>query len=88
VIFYEDLPYAHRITEEQIIEHISKLEKELGVKLESKINGMQESTINKEHAISVYKSQLTEEISAEILGRMNSVGGERIWGEADVMQQI
>lgn len=88
VIFYEDLPYAQRITEEEILKHVSELEEELGVELKNNINKLEESSINKEHAIGVYKSQLTEDICSEIIARMNVLQGERVWGEADLLQML
>lgn len=83
VIFFEDLPYAQRIGEDQIYRHIHTLEERLGVKLVSYIEGLEASNVNKERAIRVYKSQLNEEIVSEIVAHMNALGGERIWGEIE-----
>lgn len=88
VIFFEDLPYAQRIGEDQIHRHIKDLEEKLDVKLESYTDGMQSGTTNKEQAIRVYKSQLNEEICSEIVGHMNALGGERLWGEAGEIEVL
>ncbi|WP_018614853.1 PIG-L deacetylase family protein [Segetibacter koreensis] len=81
VIFFEDLPYAQRIGEDQVRRHIKDLEEKLDVKLKSYTCGLQNCTIDKGHAIKVYKSQLNEEIHSEILSRMNAMEGERLWSE-------
>jgi LmbE family N-acetylglucosaminyl deacetylase len=65
VLFYEDLPYAQRITEEQVLTHIHELENELNVSLCNHLNSIASSTINKEQAIGVYRSQLNDEIRSE-----------------------
>lgn len=83
VIFFEDLPYAHRISEDQIPKHIKDLEEKLDVKLLNVTNSSDISTIDKRQAINVYKSQLNEEITSEIISHMKALGGERLWGEAE-----
>ncbi len=88
VIFFEDLPYAQRIGEDQIYGHIRELEKKLGVKLKSFTAGMENSTIDKGRAIRVYKSQLNEEICSEITGHMNALQGERLWGEEAKIEKL
>ncbi|HEX8278806.1 MAG TPA: PIG-L family deacetylase [Segetibacter sp.] len=81
VIFFEDLPYAQRIGEEQIYRHIHNLEVQLDSELRSFTSRSDRSIINKDQAIRVYKSQLNDEICSEIVGHMNALGGERLWGE-------
>jgi LmbE family N-acetylglucosaminyl deacetylase len=81
VIFFEDLPYAQRIGEDQIHRHIRDLEEKLNVKLLSHINGLENSSVDKGEAIRIYKSQLNEEICSEIISHMNALKGERLWGE-------
>ncbi len=85
VLFYEDLPYAVRISEDQINDHIHQLKEELGVKFGNLINSSENPVIDKKHAISVYKSQLNEEICSEILAHMKTLQGERLWGETKVI---
>jgi LmbE family N-acetylglucosaminyl deacetylase len=86
VLFYEDLPYASRITEEQIIDHLARLQEELKATFTSRVNVYQPTL--KEQAIRVYKSQLTEEICSEILARMKAIKGERVWGEKQTVDQL
>lgn len=86
VLFYEDMPYAYRISEEERILHVKELEERLQVPLFSFINGLQHCTIDKGQAIRVYKSQLNDEICTEILAHMNGLAGERLWGEAEVIE--
>lgn len=81
VIFFEDLPYAQRIGEDQLRRHIHNLEEQLGVRLVNYTSGLENATIDKDKAIRVYKSQLNEEICLEIVGHMNVLSGERLWGE-------
>ncbi|MEJ7677315.1 MAG: PIG-L family deacetylase [Segetibacter sp.] len=88
VIFFEDLPYAQRIGEDQIHRHIKDLEEKLDVRLVSNTDGLVKSTIDKRQAINVYKSQLNDEISSEIIGHMNALGGERLWGEAGEIERL
>ena len=82
VIFFEDLPYAQRIGEDQIRRHIKDLEEKSGIKLEINTVGLPDCTINKDQAIRVYKSQLNEEICSEITRHLLALQGERLWGEA------
>lgn len=88
VLFFEDLPYAYRISEAGIVAHIKSLEERLQVQLVNHVDGLQNCTINKEQAIRLYKSQLNDEICSEIIGHMNALSGERLWGEAQVMQEF
>ncbi len=81
VIFFEDLPYAQRIGEDQIHRHIHDLEQQLGVQLRNYTGGLENAIIDKDKAIRVYKSQLNEEICSEIIGHMSMLRGERVWGE-------
>lgn len=82
ILFYEDLPYAFRITYEQITMHIKDLSERLNVKLLSHINVFNNNFVNKEKVIKIYKSQMNEEICSEIISHMINLGGERLWGEA------
>ena len=82
VLFYEDLPYAFRITYAQIESQVNNLSKRLNVMLTSDINVLSSNSVNKEKAIRTYKSQMNDEICAEIKSHLNNLGGERIWGEA------
>src|SRR5215210_3963570 len=88
VIFFEDLPYAQRIGEDQIHRHIHNLEVQLGLKLKSFTSSSDNSIIDKDQAIGVYKSQLNEEICSEIVGHMNALGGERLWGEDGAIEEF
>jgi LmbE family N-acetylglucosaminyl deacetylase len=88
VIFFEDLPYAQRMGEDQIRRHIHALEEQSGVQLSNYTVGLNNSIINKEQAIRVYKSQLSDEIVSEIISHLNAVGGERIWGEAQEIESF
>lgn len=88
VIFFEDLPYANRISSGEILLHIRELERELQVQMTSYINATDSHSINKEQAIRVYKSQLNDEICDEIIRHMNALRGERLWGEAAFITQF
>lgn len=88
VIFFEDLPYAQRIGEDQIHRHIRNLETQLGIELTNYTSRSENSIIDKDHAIRVYKSQLNEEICSEIVGHMNALGGERLWGENGKIEEL
>lgn len=88
VLFYEDLPYAARITESEIKMHINKLEKRLGVILEHEILSPQNCKVDKEVAVRVYESQMNDDICSEILAHLNNVSGERIWGEATLLKEL
>jgi len=85
VLFYEDLPYAQRITQHQINLHIKQLEEELKISLSSHTNGLINDTINKEEAIQLYKSQMNDEILSEIIAHFNALAGERVWGEENAL---
>lgn len=88
VIFFEDLPYAQRIGEDQIHRHVHMLEEQSGVKFTSHIVGRDVSTMDKGQAIKAYKSQLNDEISSEIISHMNALQGERLWGEAGDIERL
>ena len=81
VLFYEDLPYAQRISGEELLQHVSELEKKLGVTLLNNTDGLLNCMIDKEQAIRLYKSQMNNEIASEIVGHLNAIKGERVWGE-------
>jgi LmbE family N-acetylglucosaminyl deacetylase len=88
VLFYEDLPYARRITQQQVEAHIKELENELCVKLSNHTDGLLECTINKEQAVRLYKSQMNDEIASEIVAHLNELKGERIWGEDAIIESV
>jgi LmbE family N-acetylglucosaminyl deacetylase len=88
VLFYEDLPYARRIGYEKILQHIQELEMELSIKLYNSIGGFANCTIDKKQVIALYKSQMNDEISSEIIGHLNELKGERIWGEEKTIEQF
>ena len=82
VVFFEDLPYANRITLDEIKSHINNLAKRLDVKLDNFIAGLDNCTVDKNHAVHLYKSQVDEAICAEIIAHQNTLNGERLWGES------
>lgn len=88
IIFFEDLPYAQRIGEDQIHKHIHDLERQLGLDLANYTSPSENSIIDKDQAIRVYKSQLNQEICSEIVGHMNALGGERLWGENGKIKEL
>jgi LmbE family N-acetylglucosaminyl deacetylase len=88
VLFYEDLPYAQRITQQQIELHIKQLEEELAVVLTNHTDGLLNCTIDKEQAIRLYKSQINEDIASEIIAHLKALKGERIWGEQEILQKL
>lgn len=88
VLFYEDLPYANRITQQQIEWHLKELEDILGVILSNSIDGLLNCTIDKGNAIRLYKSQMNDEIASEIIAHLNALKGERIWGEKAVLEKL
>jgi len=88
VLFFEDLPYASRISEFEIMEHLKNLEKRLAVKLLHEINSCENCIVNKEEVIRLYKTQINDKICAEIIAYMNAVCGERFWGEARIIAQL
>lgn len=87
VIFFEDLPYANRISEEQIFAHVNELQKNLKVKLLNQITDC-DLSFNKEELLRIYDTQINEEICAEIISHMNAICGERFWGEEKVLQEL
>lgn len=86
VIFFEDLPYAQRISEDQIRRHVHILEDQLEVEFSNYIISSKSRQIDKKQSISVYESQLNEEIASEIISHFNAWDGERIWGEIKNME--
>ncbi len=88
VLFYEDLPYTARVSQEEIDGHIQDLEEKLAVKLVNYIDDLENSKIDKEQAIRVYQSQVNDEICSEIITYLHKIGGERLWGEADVIDRL
>jgi LmbE family N-acetylglucosaminyl deacetylase len=88
VLFFEDLPYTQRVSAEQLNRHIEQLEEQLQVKLANNLNKVEEASINKEQAIRVYETQLNDEICSEIMAHMNSLQGERLWGEEKVFERL
>lgn len=83
VVFFEDLPYANRITLDEIESNVDTLEERLGAKLDSFISGSDKCTVDKNHAVHLYKSQVDEEICAEIIAHQYALNGERLWGETE-----
>lgn len=81
VIFFEDLPYANRISEQEIYEHVQLLEEKLQVKLSPRLLPFDNCSIRKEDAIKIYRTQLNDAICAEIIAHLNRVKGERLWAE-------
>jgi LmbE family N-acetylglucosaminyl deacetylase len=88
VIFFEDLPYAFRISKDEILAHVNDLQKNLNVKLIHQINPCEQLSFDKEQLIRIYDTQINEEICAEIIAHMNAVCGERFWGEPKVLQEL
>jgi LmbE family N-acetylglucosaminyl deacetylase len=88
VLFYEDLPYARRISAKQIDNHINQLEQQLDVQLTNHTDGFLNCKIDKEQAIRLYKSQMNEEIASEIIAHLNLLKGERVWGEDAVIAEL
>jgi LmbE family N-acetylglucosaminyl deacetylase len=88
VLFYEDLPYARRISAEQIDNHINQLERELDVKLTHHTDGYLNCKIDKKQAIRLYKSQMNDEIASEIVAHLDELKGERIWGEDAIIESV
>jgi LmbE family N-acetylglucosaminyl deacetylase len=88
VLFYEDLPYARRISAKQIESHIKQLEQELDVQLTNHTDGFLNCKIDKEQAIRLYKSQMNEEIASEIIAHLNHLKGERVWGEGVIIEEL
>lgn len=88
ILFYEDLPYTARVSQEEINGHIEDLERKLSVKLVNYTDGFKNSKIDKERAIRVYESQMNDEICLEIISYMHQLGGERLWGEVDIINRL
>ena len=88
VLFFEDLPYTQRINEEQLKEHIEKLEEQLQRKLVHFTNRIEETSVDKAQAIKVYDTQLNDEICNEIIGHMHALNGERLWGEERTIKAL
>jgi LmbE family N-acetylglucosaminyl deacetylase len=88
VVFYEDLPYAARISPEEVTLYVNDLESKLGVKLSNHTYNLQDCNPDKELAIRVYESQMKDEFSAEIIAYMNKLSGERLWGETELLEKI
>lgn len=88
VLFYEDLPYARRISQDIIEKHIKQLEEELDVHLANHTDGLLNCTVDKEQVIRLYKSQMNDTIASEIIGHLHALKGERIWGEANLIDEL
>ncbi|HXR84800.1 MAG TPA: PIG-L family deacetylase [Hanamia sp.] len=88
VIFFEDLPYASRITESEVLAEIKSLEERLQVELINEIQSLRNCTINKEQNIRLYRTQITDEICSEIITHMKNLSGERLWGEPKLIDQL
>ncbi len=88
VLFYEDLPYACRITTTELTTHIKDAEERLQVEFINYTEGLRNCKIDKEQAICIYKSQMNNEICSEIVEHMNALSGERLWGEAKVIEEL
>ena len=88
VAFYEDLPYAARLGQDQIFAEKTELSSRLAVELQPHCYGLQDCQTDKEHAIRLYQSQMNDDICSEILAHMKAVSGERLWGEARILQQL
>lgn len=88
VLFYEDLPYAARITQQDIEDHVKKLEQRLGVEFVHDVYSRNGCNIDKELAVRVYKSQMNDEICSEIVAHLNNLSGERIWGEEATLKKL
>ena len=88
ILFYEDLPYANRITETQLFQHIKMLEERLKLSLGSHVVRLSNSTFDKEEAIRKYKTQINDQFCWEIISRMNALHGERIWGPVPLLEEF
>lgn len=84
ISFFEDLPYSARIDETEIKDHILLLQEQLGITLLPEIAGSTGDTIDKERAVRCYRSQLNDEICAEIMLQLKRLGGERIWKQSSI----
>ncbi len=88
VIFFEDLPYAQRIGEDQLRRHIKYLEDLLDIEFENYTIEVEKSAFDKEQSIRVYNSQLNEEIISEITSHRDALGGERLWGQSQAISLL
>jgi LmbE family N-acetylglucosaminyl deacetylase len=88
VVFFEDMPYAQRIGEDQIRRHVNGLQQELGVHLTTFTVSSSNNFVDKGNAIRTYGSQINEEIVTEILSHFEALGGERLWGEEGLLREI
>ena len=88
IVFFEDLPYAARIMEDQIHAHVQNLEQRLKVRFTNHIGDLKSCTIDKEKSVNLYKTQINDEICAEIIAHLNRLSGERLWGEPHLIQAL
>lgn len=88
VLFYEDLPYARRITFENIQNHIHELELQAGLGLNKYIVSTRNLPIDKGEVIRLYQSQMNEDIASEIIAQCHDVNGERLWGEEEKLSSF
>ena len=88
IIFFEDLPYSARISHAEIIDHIKALQNRLGIDLGNHVTSFKDCSVDKESAIRVYKSQINDEICQEIITHMRALKGERLWGEAEILEVL
>jgi len=76
--FYEDLPYAGRLTHEEIVDYIRIIERRTGFQLTPVVVGSQ--FINrKEEICNLYTSQLKDWYVEKIRESTTKHNGERIW---------
>lgn len=76
--FYEDLPYAGRIPEAEILERVAYIENNSQLRLMPLIAGT--SYIHrKEQLCNLYPSQLKDWYLEKILHQLNRLQGERLW---------
>jgi LmbE family N-acetylglucosaminyl deacetylase len=88
VLFFEDLPYAQRITSEKLELHVEELEQNLNARFINYTVDLNNCNVDKKRAINIYKSQIDEEICSEIIAHQNRLKGERLWGEAIAIQKF
>lgn len=88
IIFFEDLPYASRISEKEILRHIRKIEKRLKTEFVSFLFEENNCLINKEQNLRLYETQLNDTICAEIITHLHNLHGERLWGDKEVINQL
>ena len=77
--FYEDLPYAGRLKEEDILAHINGLEVAFQVRFTPKLFAGLDFLEAKKELCSLYRSQLKPWYIEKILDHFNVLKGERIW---------